>query len=1537
TFKNCLTFSKVETAPTANVGGFIGYNAQTAANIALSTYTDCAWLYNSNPAQGAFGSASAVGADNAGVMPIGVMPRSAEVLTGESKELVAREAVGYTLSSWSQTGGTDFVGLTQRGTKAEVTAKKADGASVVTGVFKRTNYPDVAVNVPVTTGSKVVTISTWDEFAAKVADGGQYVQTCNITAPAGITAYQIKTLLSGSYDGGGFTIDVGAIPSSAWTKDAEGNAGLFGKIGGSVQNLTLTGVRMGTDAAAAGGLAGTVTGTAVINGVRVEGNISSVGALSGMLAGKIETGASITGVGTTGTMNVTGSGKSGGFAGSIATGVSINNSFAYVKYVEATANTGGFVGELADGAVITNGIWSAAASGAAVKAVGMGAASAGVRPLRIAPSPIALTMGGSAAVTLNETDADMAALGLAVEKWTVGTGLSIKNDTLKTADVKAALTETPATWVALKVKDTKIKADYDAAKADASVAGAIPIGNVADLKKVGSGERVVIGGKEYVMGADSVYVQTRDIAINENWTSLPTFGGTYNGAGYSVTFTKQAGAGLFDKLVGTAERSAEVSGLKLVLTNAQFTGEASGALAGSAQYAVINNVGVTGTAGASAAVLKLGGIAGTGVNVRLRLSGSSANLTLNDTVARKSFVLGGIFGSASVVNMDGCYAGGILIPDAAVINEADKTAGGIIGMLTGAGSSIKNTVTGVAINNSVAIQPTNLGAFMGKDMSAGTVYDGNIWSAQTCNPKQAFGTGSAAAVHELALSPSEVVRKQGQISALNLGAPMGAAETTAQLAFEKWTSTGAVGVTFDKSTLPSTTATLADKVGAAQITANYVSALDSKVKLAYVMPVTVSENTAPVITNVTQMPEGAARYKQVTATVTDAGGSSLKEVYLATSATAQTGMTMSASGAVDGYTVRVNENGTYYIIAVDNAGNRAFVSVAVTNIDSVPPTIGSVTQNADNTLSAVVTDVGSSGISRVFAAKTQTADSGIVMSLSAAKDTYVSDRLTENATYYVIAVDGAGNRSFVEKVVTGIDLTPPAVTDAKQEPTGAAASKTISAKVADIGGSGIANVYYLSTNDATAKKGVPMSETVAGSGIYTSGAIVKNGTYYIFAVDGAGNRSVNAAVNVTGITTETKIISLTQTPEGWSKDSKSVTATVEFAGTAVSTTVKIGKTADGVGAVDMTKGAGNTYTATVTEGGVWYVFANDVTNSLLAEDSIEVKLDKAAPTVTAALTAKNTLLATGEDKESGVAGMWYADNAALVNPVALTLKDGAYVSAVLTENKSYYVYATDVAGNTSTAIEVKVVLNDTTPPQITDVKLLKSAQGYYTMRCTVQDIASGNEPASGVKQMMWKQGASGTYALAEPVVGVAGAYDFAVGDPSLQYFVKATDNAGNESAEKEAIDSGYVINITLPSKLMFASLPNVHGASFIAPQYKVTNNSVNSNVEVSLQSVTQNVAGFTLTAGAPTKDSMNLWIQQSSAPGAFGFAKTQLTSPLSSPVVLGTLDKMGGAHPVGGYTFAGDVYRYSVVEAMQIQPKRAGFDTVFRVENVRAN
>ncbi|MEG2189636.1 MAG: hypothetical protein RRY08_07360, partial [Christensenella sp.] len=399
---------------------------------------------------------------------------------------------------------------------------------------------------------------------------------------------------------------------------------------------------------------------------------------------------------------------------------------------------------------------------------------------------------------------------------------------------------------------------------------------------------------------------------------------------------------------------------------------------------------------------------------------------------------------------------------------------------------------------------------------------------------------------------------------------------------------------------------------------------------------------------------------------------------------------------------------------------------------------------------------------------------------------------------------------------------------------------------------------------------VPMSETVAGSGIYTSGAIVKNGTYYIFAVDGAGNRSVNAAVNVTGITTETKIISLTQTPEGWSKDSKSVTATVEFAGTAVSTTVKIGKTADGVGAVDMTKGAGNTYTATVTEGGVWYVFANDVTNSLLAEDSIEVKLDKAAPTVTAALTAKNTLLATGEDKESGVAGMWYADNAALVNPVALTLKDGAYVSAVLTENKSYYVYATDVAGNTSTAIEVKVVLNDTTPPQITDVKLLKSAQGYYTMRCTVQDIASGNEPASGVKQMMWKQGASGTYALAEPVVGVAGAYDFAVGDPSLQYFVKATDNAGNESAEKEAIDSGYVINITLPSKLMFASLPNVHGASFIAPQYKVTNNSVNSNVEVSLQSVTQNVAGFTLTAGAPTKDSMNLWIQQSSAPGAFG-------------------------------------------------------------------
>lgn len=931
TFTDCISLSNIRSTDTAvQTGGFVGQNRQTGANL-TDSFQNCAWLYNNTPCETAFGSGSATGTDHVGVQPIGIAPRSMEVLTGdEGKTLTASEAGGYTFEKWQQLGGGEYVSREgyEYDLATSVKALAADGVSNIGGVFKRVNSPDIPVYIPVTTGSGIVTVSTWEEFVQNVTDGKQCVQVKNIMAPAGITAYEAKKLLSGSYDGGGYTIDVSAIPASAYKADANGNVGLFGELGANVKNVTLTGVHITTDAANAGGLAGKLNATANIENVRVSGNIASIGQNTGLLAGVIEAGAQVGGTGVSGSITPSGDGNYGGFAGSLAG--SVSSSYAFVELTADAAHMGGFAGEVIDGAALIDAIWSPLLSGKTQNGAGSGAV-VGIRTLRTAPETVNVGIGGVMAVTLDETDEALAALGLAADKWTAGDGVTVSGGTGKMTDLRAGLKEAQSS-VSLSLRDEKLKKSYAAVRVPVQVVGgAIPIGNLEDLKKVGSGQTITVGETTYTCSADATYVQTADIAVSGTWTSLPEFKGTYNGAGYKVTFGGDMGAGLFSKVTGTADQAAEITNLKVVLNNAVFSGVQSGGIAGSMEYAALNGISVTGSVAVAGTVETLGGIAGDIAGGTLRNSGSSANLDASAATG-VALKLGGLFGSAALTQMDLCYAGGSLNSDAAGLAAEEKYMGGLVGELSGSGNVVKNSISGAKITNSVAISGTQIGAFIGADVSNGTVYANNYFSSMSAQNalSKVCGTGNTDMAKEISLVPQSIYRQQGAAQSVNVAAPSDTNTAAAGLAFGAWSKTGDLNVTLGSANAASTTLGLpADVSGKAELTAEYRHSTDTNVKLLYKLPVELSaDSTPPVISDVKT--EIADQMVRVKFTVTDDGGgsgvdtNSLKYGMVAGDRNAKsvTGYTVNADGSVLAW-FDVEKNGIYYLNASDKAGNAA--------------------------------------------------------------------------------------------------------------------------------------------------------------------------------------------------------------------------------------------------------------------------------------------------------------------------------------------------------------------------------------------------------------------------------------------------------------------------------------------------------------------------------------------------------------------------------------------------------------------------------------
>ena len=174
--------------------------------------------------------------------------------------------------------------------------------------------------------------------------------------------------------------------------------------------------------------------------------------------------------------------------------------------------------------------------------------------------------------------------------------------------------------------------------------------------------------------------------------------------------------------------------------------------------------------------------------------------------------------------------------------------------------------------------------------------------------------------------------------------------------------------------------------------------------------------------------------------------------------------------------IAVTENGTYYFVATDAAGNVGTAEYVFANIDTAPPVI---TFTGDN-----VTPLQSSTL-------TAEADEDCVILYSTDGETWMEYEgeiaVTANTTYYFMATDAAGNEGTNSITFDNIDITAPIIslTGDNQTPL----QKTTLTASTDDG----SPIYYRIGENSEWKK---YTEVITVSA---------NATYYFKTTDAAGN------------------------------------------------------------------------------------------------------------------------------------------------------------------------------------------------------------------------------------------------------------------------------------------------------------------------------------------------------------------------------------------------------------------------------------------------
>ena len=235
----------------------------------------------------------------------------------------------------------------------------------------------------------------------------------------------------------------------------------------------------------------------------------------------------------------------------------------------------------------------------------------------------------------------------------------------------------------------------------------------------------------------------------------------------------------------------------------------------------------------------------------------------------------------------------------------------------------------------------------------------------------------------------------------------------------------------------------------------------------------------------------------------------------------------------------------------------------------------------------------------------------------------------QNSTYYIYAVDIAGNISAAKEVQVQIDKTIPTVDSVVKEPGSVwtngdvvitATASDSNATDANLA-SGINRVVY--TTDGTLTESEILALGDSNKATYKDGGYSftlkdeQQVTYYIYAIDNAGNVSVAETIEVKITRVKPSVDTVVKTPEYvWHNDAVTITGTVSSKADA-SPVVKVVYTTNNQDFNDATLNADGTYEFTVSgEQNISYsIYAIDEAGNCSYAKTIDLKIDTTKPTV----------------------------------------------------------------------------------------------------------------------------------------------------------------------------------------------------------------------------------------------------------------------------------------------------------------------------------
>ena len=290
---------------------------------------------------------------------------------------------------------------------------------------------------------------------------------------------------------------------------------------------------------------------------------------------------------------------------------------------------------------------------------------------------------------------------------------------------------------------------------------------------------------------------------------------------------------------------------------------------------------------------------------------------------------------------------------------------------------------------------------------------------------------------------------------------------------------------------------------------------------------------------------------------------------------------------------------------------------------------------------------------------------------------------------------------------------------------------------------------------------------------YTDGAY----TIEYWAIDELGNEAIHQSIDVylDNTSPETSAVLTPAQPNGengWYISNVSLVLTANDTGSGVNTIY-----------YKINDGEWNEYNESLsfTEEGIYIIhyYAVDNLGNSEAEKSIEIKIDKTAPTLDYNIT--------GEEGDNG----WYIGNVILqliaedapagIQEFKYRINNGEWQiyneSIEISEDGVYVIdfYAKDYAGNNA-SIEITIKI-DKTPPSATHTLQGTYEEGKYTTDVKVTLTATDNK--AGVKEIRYRlDGTSYT------ITGASGSFTVsAEGVHIIEYY--AVDNAGNTGAKKQ--------------------------------------------------------------------------------------------------------------------------------------------------------